>query len=267
LRPLVSIITPTFDREPFLARTLRWVQGQTFTNIEWLVLDDSPSPSQLLTAHTDSRIRYLHVAERLTVGEKRNRLIAMARGEYIAHFDDDDYYAPSYLEHMLARLAEQGADFANLISWYLYDLRHDFFGYWALRTTVGLHYCCYADRLMLMRFTPENNAALATNYLGYGFTYVYRRSLGLAARFADVSWCEEASFIRTARERFKLAHIEDRSGLVLHLLHPQSSSSCFPQFHLPSFLVAALFPPSDDLIAVLRGRGFEHTVTERPWAL
>ncbi|HKN08095.1 MAG TPA: glycosyltransferase family A protein, partial [Pseudomonadota bacterium] len=230
--PLVSIITPTFGREHFLHETLRWFQSQTYPNLEWLVLDDSSAPSPLLAGHVDRRIRYMHLAERLTIGEKRNRLVGMARGEYIAHFDDDDYYAPSYIASMVSKLIEQRADFANLSAWYLYDLRHDFFGFWALKQTVGLHYCCHADRVTLASFTAENNAALATNYMGYGFTYVYRRAVGEGAGFGAVNWCEEASFIDAIRERFKLLHIEDRSGLVLHLLHTGSSSSCFAQYHL-----------------------------------
>ncbi len=248
----MSIITPTFGREQFLHEALRGVQSQTYPNIEWLVFDDSPAPSRLLARHADPRIRYTHISERLSLGEKRNRLVAMARGEYVAHFDDDDYYAPAYLSQMVSKLVEQGADFANLSSWYLYDSRHDFFGFWALRQTLGLHYCCYADRLNLVRFTPENNASLATNYMGYGFTYVYRREVGLEAAFAPVNWAEETAFIEAARKRCKLLHLEDRSGLVLHLLHAGSSSSCFPQFHLPNFLLSTLFAPAAGLLQVLR---------------
>jgi hypothetical protein len=123
LTALVSIITPTFAREAYLTQTLRWVREQTYPNIEWLVLDDSPRPSPTLAGITDPRIRYQHSAQRLTIGEKRNRLIAQARGEFIAHFDDDDYYAPRFLELMISSLVDNHADFANLCSWYLFDLR------------------------------------------------------------------------------------------------------------------------------------------------
>jgi glycosyltransferase involved in cell wall biosynthesis len=252
--PLVSIITPTYGREAFLAHARRWVEAQTHPRIEWLVLDDSPEPSTVLARPNDPRIRYWHVTERLSIGEKRNRLIAAAAGEYIAHFDDDDYYAPNYLETMVGQMSRGGAHFVNLCSWYLFDLRHDFFGYWALRQTTGLHYLCYGDGLRLAVFTPENNAALASNYLGYGFSYVYRREIWEAQPFGHIDRGEDAVFVDMARRRFRLLHIEDQSGLALHILHPGSSSSCFPQHHLPTFLLPTLFAEPRRFLSELRAQ-------------
>jgi len=251
MSPLVSIVTPTYGRASFLSETRRWVLAQTHANFEWLILDDSPEPNPLFAPGGDPRIRYLHVPERLSVGDKRNRLAAAARGQYIAHFDDDDYYAPRYLESMVGALEAQGADFVHLCSWYLYDLRHDFFGFWSLRAVLGLHYLCYADGLRIASFTPQNNSTLQGNHLGYGFTYLYRREVAAAARFAPVNWAEESAFLDTVRQRFKILSMDDQSGLVLHVLHPGSTSSCFPQYHLPSFLVPSLFrEPSAHLLAL-----------------
>jgi glycosyltransferase involved in cell wall biosynthesis len=254
VQPLVSIITPTFGREEYLAQTLRWVRAQSYPRIEWLILDDSPAPAALFADIADARIRYEHIGERLSIGEKRNRLIARAGGDYLAHFDDDDYYAPRFLETMIARLESNTADFANLSSWYLFDLRHDFFGFWDLKRTTGLHYLCYADGLRLNNFTPQNNAALADNYLGYGFTYVYRRRVWEATPFAAVDWGEDAQFVRSAAARFKVLSVAEQSGLVLHVLHAQSTSSCFPQFHLPTFLVPSMFGDCAEFLGSLRRR-------------
>jgi glycosyltransferase involved in cell wall biosynthesis len=241
LKPLVSIITPTFGREEFLAQSLRCVQEQTYPDIEWLVLDDSPEPSRLLDRHADSRIRYEHTTGRLTIGEKRNRLIAAARGEFIAHFDDDDYYAPRFLDTMVASLDGNGADFANLCSWYVYDSRHDFFGFWNLRQITGLHYLCHADQLRLNNFTAQNNSSLHDNFLGYGFTYVYRKKVWSATHFSAVNWGEDAPFAKAAAANFRVLSIADQTALVLHVLHANSTSSCFPQYHLPTFLMQVLF--------------------------
>jgi len=241
LRPLVSIITPTFGREEFLAQCLRCVQQQSYPDIEWLILDDSPEPSPLLAGHADSRIGYQHMAGRLSIGEKRNRMIAGARGEFIAHFDDDDYYAPRFLDTMVSSLEGNGADFANLCSWYVYDSRHDFFGFWNLRQTTGLHYLCHADQIRLNNFTAQNNSSLHDNFLGYGFTYVYRKKVWSATNFSAVTWGEDAPFARAAAENFQVLSIADQTALVLHVLHANSSSSCFPQYHLPNFLMPVLF--------------------------
>ena len=87
----------------------------------------------------------------MSLGAKRNLLVQQARGEMIVHFDDDDYYAPRYLETLIGTLIAQGGDFANLSSWYLFDVRHDLFGFWYLRQTTGVHYMCHADGLRHVR--------------------------------------------------------------------------------------------------------------------
>jgi len=242
MRPLVSIITPTFEREQFLPQSLRLVRQQTYPNIEWLILDDSPHPSKMLNNCSDPRVSYEHISQRLTIGEKRNRLIEKARGAIIAHFDDDDYYAPRFIDVMVSALENESADFANLCSWYMYDFRHGLFGFWDLKTIVGIHYLCYRDQMRVVNITNENNANLRENYQSYGFTYVYRRQVWEANPFPARNWGEDSDFVKAARTKFRLTHIPDSTGLVLHTLHVNSSSSCFPQYRLPNFLLPELFP-------------------------
>ena len=59
----------------------------------------------------------VHNPEKRTIGAKRNQLISMSAGSIIAHFDDDDWYAPNYLSSMGAALVEQDADFVKLAKW------------------------------------------------------------------------------------------------------------------------------------------------------
>jgi glycosyltransferase involved in cell wall biosynthesis len=254
MNPLVSIITPTYCREEFLGYTARWVRQQTYAPIEWLILDDSPNVNRSLAEGSDPRFRYQHSPQRLCIGEKRNRLVAAARGEFIAHFDDDDYYAPRFIELMLASLQSHRADFANLSSWYVFDVRHDLFGFWNLRQTTGLHYLCHADGLQLAQFTEQNNATLLNNHLGYGFTYVYRRDIAVANPFSALDWGEDAQFVAAVARSARVLSLEDQTGLVLHLLHANSTSSCFPQYRLPSFLLQPLFAPYCELLDSLRQR-------------
>ena len=42
----------------------------------------------------------------LDLGEKRNWLVQHATGDYVAHFDDDDYYAPHYISRMVSQILE-----------------------------------------------------------------------------------------------------------------------------------------------------------------
>jgi glycosyltransferase involved in cell wall biosynthesis len=247
-QPLVSIITPTYQRAWFLEEAARWIRGQSYANYEWLILDDSPDPCVALATGMDPRVRYRHVPRRMTIGEKRNELVADARGEIIAHFDDDDYYAPNYLQVMVGLLQAREADFVKLSGYFLYDLRHDFFGYWALRNTAGLQFGCYANVVRVHVVGPDEAAKLADNYLGYGFSYLYRRSLWGAARFADLNLHEEDHFINAVRSRAHVHCVDDDVGLALHVLHRQSTSTCHPQYRLPKFLLPRLFSEAGDFI-------------------
>lgn len=50
----------------------------------------------------------------MSLGAKRNWLLEKVETELVAHFDDDDYYAPQYLEVMVTRLIDNNADFVKL---------------------------------------------------------------------------------------------------------------------------------------------------------
>lgn len=253
--PLISIITPTFGRPWYLQQAARWVAAQTYARYEWLILDDSPEPCPALARTADPRIRYLHVRGRASIGAKRNELVSQARGQLIAHFDDDDYYAPDYLRTMLELMRTQQADFVKLSAWYLYDMRHDLLGYWALKLTTGLHFGCYSNVMRVHVVREEDARSLADNHLGYGFSYFYRRELWEHAPFGDANLREETAFIDGIRDRFRLLCVDDDTGIVLHLLHPQSSSPCHPQFRLPGFLLLRLFPAAAEFVQQARALG------------
>lgn len=62
------------------------------------ILDDSVQPSAYFLAQSDPRIRYHRVGARQCVGDKRNWLSGQARDAIIAHVEDEEHYAPQYLE-------------------------------------------------------------------------------------------------------------------------------------------------------------------------
>ncbi|WP_204848498.1 glycosyltransferase family 2 protein [Rhodopila globiformis] len=240
----VSIITPTGNRAGFLRAVREVVLSQTYPDLEWLILDDGAEPIGGEAGFSAPGIHYQHTDARLSIGEKRNRLIERATGEFIVQFDDDDYYAPGYVRTMIETLKQRKADLINLRGWFLYDLRWDFFGYWDLEHRIGPHYRCDADGVALTVFDARMTATLAVNHLGYGFSYAFRRKVWDAVKFPDVNWSEDYLFSKAAAERFRIDGVRDRAGLCLHYLHPASTSRCFPQYQLPPFLASRMFPKS-----------------------
>lgn len=101
--PLVSAIMPTADRPGFVARALRSFAAQTWPHRELLVLDDG-QPSVAELCRGVAGVRYERLPARLSVGRKRQLACELARGELIAHWDDDDWSLPHRLEAQVRAL-------------------------------------------------------------------------------------------------------------------------------------------------------------------
>ena len=241
--PAISIITPTFGREPLLRLQHRSVLRQTEQNFEWLILDDSPEPSTYFLAIDDPRIRYAHIANRrLSIGTKRNWLIDQAHSEVIAHFDDDDFYARDYLTTMRERLL-QGADIAKLSAWFVYTTSVAKLGYWDTVITRGLHFRFSHELIKPVMLSEANSKAFETHYAGFGFSYVYRKAVWQSSPFPDQNVNEDYRFVSAALSNgYRLDHFADTQGLCLHVLRKDNTSVCYPQYVLPDFMLERLFP-------------------------
>ena len=239
---MVSIITPTRNRDRFLNRALTHFRTQDYENIEWLVLDDSVEKSEVLGKNEDGRICYRHIDGPISIGDKRNMLIERARGEIIVHFDDGDYYAPHYVRTMVSALADRRVDLINLRGWFLYDVRSQFFGYWDLMRKDGPHYRCDGAGVALTMLDLQTNKALEKNHFGFGFSYAFKKTVWDAVKFPAIDWSEDEGFSDRARSNFKVDGFHDTIGLCVHFLHQNSTSRCYAQHHLPRFLFRRLFP-------------------------
>jgi glycosyltransferase involved in cell wall biosynthesis len=239
---LISIITPTYAREALLPFVYRCFVSQTAGDLEWIVLDDSPAPSASLSALADPRVRYEHLPQRTTAGEKRNRAVEMARGDIIVLFDDDDYYAPQYVATMVEALHKAAADFVKLSAFFVYSQIYRKFGYVDLKQKGGFHFRWSQQPMAAMNLSPDD-PGLADQLLGYGFNYVFKKSLWGRYRFPHVSSNSDTPFVKEViAHGARLALLDDDSGLCLHILHANNVSACHPQHTLPDGLVAKWFP-------------------------
>lgn len=115
MEPKVSIIIPVYNVEPFLARCLDSVVGQTLRGIEIICVDDgSPDRSiDILNRYAvgDARIRVISQENR-GLGGARNRGFDAAAGEFILFVDSDDWIDAAYCERLYEAAREAGADVA-----------------------------------------------------------------------------------------------------------------------------------------------------------
>jgi len=90
------------------------VQQQTYPKdrIEWVIYDDGQEPiGDLIDAARPSlpATRYIFSEEKMTLGEKRNRLNQEAQGEIIVAMDDDDFYFPERISAAVTALQKSPA--------------------------------------------------------------------------------------------------------------------------------------------------------------
>lgn len=108
----ISIITPAYKAEPFIAEAIRSVQAQDHLDWEMLIVDDgSPDNTADVVAgfaEADSRIRLIR-QKNSGPAMARQRALEAAQGRYIAFLDADDYWLPGKLSRQLAFMREHGA--------------------------------------------------------------------------------------------------------------------------------------------------------------
>lgn len=91
--PKVSVIMPIYNTKPdYLRQAIDSTLAQIFLDFELLLCDDCSEPyiQEIVDSYKDSRIIYVRNHKNLGVASSRNRLIDMARGEYLALLDSDD---------------------------------------------------------------------------------------------------------------------------------------------------------------------------------
>lgn len=107
--PKVSVLMPIYrTKEEYLREAIESVLAQTFADFEFLILDDCPEDDreQIVKSYKDKRIKYFKNERNLGITPSRNKLIDMAKGEYLAVFDHDDISLPERFAKEVAYLDE-----------------------------------------------------------------------------------------------------------------------------------------------------------------
>ncbi len=96
-----SVVIPLYNKEHYIAGTLRSVLTQTFPDYEVIVVDDGSTDNSLQACKTvqSDKIRIVQQANQ-GVSAARNTGIELAAGEYICFLDADDTWHPDYLQNI-----------------------------------------------------------------------------------------------------------------------------------------------------------------------
>jgi glycosyltransferase involved in cell wall biosynthesis len=198
----IACICPTYNRPQYHESLYKTFVSQDYEHKQLLIHDCSDTPSPTFFKMADPRVRYIHTPGRVSHGDARNTLLQMSQtsmAQVVAHFDDDDLYAPHYLTTMLARLRDEDADLVKLAIWN--EVHED------------------GRKSQYNGFEAGQN-----NLWGWGFSYVYRRSVTRHATFPPRSgygpYSEDFVFVCGLWDAgLATALVRDGEEFALHLAH------------------------------------------------
>ncbi len=157
-KPLISVIIPVYNPGKYLYRCLDSVTGQTYQNLEIILIDDGSTDQSGAVcdvyAERDARIICIHQENR-GVSSARNRGLEIASGDYIHFPDSDDYLELDTYEYLLGLVQEHACDVVNFEHFITYpdgtEHAHSFaaerYGLFDVQGTYwqmvnGVQFCC-----------------------------------------------------------------------------------------------------------------------------
>lgn len=113
-RPVISVIIPVYNVEPYLRRCVDSVLNQTYTNLQVILVDDgSPDECPAICddyATKDNRIRVIHKKNGGLSSARNTGLDIVPQGDFITFLDSDDWLAPDTYEYCVGLLGSSQAD-------------------------------------------------------------------------------------------------------------------------------------------------------------
>jgi len=112
---------PTYNRRAFVPNAIEYFLRQDYKNKELIILDDGADVVQDLVPNLPN-IRYFNLGQKITLGAKLNLACEYAKGDIIATWDDDDWYANWRLIYQVDALQEEGVELCGINNLIYYDL-------------------------------------------------------------------------------------------------------------------------------------------------
>jgi GT2 family glycosyltransferase len=198
---VISVIVCT-NRQEFVSSIIRNFQKQTLEEKELILILHSS------TMNVDCKgVGYLQLSEEIGLGECLNRGVRLAKYEYIAKMDDDDYYGPDYLKEAYQKLTQTDADVVGKSSFYIYFKKNH---------ELRLYNPNRENRWI------RNNGSYQTSYFFSGATLVWKKKIFTKVRFPDVNRGEDSGFQRQCFENGMKMYALSKDHYA-YLRYPNSS--------------------------------------------
>jgi glycosyltransferase involved in cell wall biosynthesis len=176
-RPFVSVLTPTYNRRRFIPHLIECFKAQEYpqSKMEWIILDDGTDKvGDLFEKSGLTNVRYYAEDVKLNIGAKRNKLNELAKGDIVVCMDDDDYYPPERVKHVVYKLGQKpDIKICGSSELYMY----------------------YSDNKTIYRIGPYHQNHATNGTMGYRRSYFDNHKYD-----ENVTHAEETSFLNGYKE-------------------------------------------------------------------
>jgi glycosyltransferase involved in cell wall biosynthesis len=193
-KPTISVNIPIFNGEKTIARAVKSILSQSFTDFELVVINDCSKDStpQILNEFSDPRIRIIHHEQNRGISRTRNHLLQSSNGRYIAVLDGDDFALPHRLKTQIETMqSDPSLDgvFSSVLTYKDQDPYDTLPGHCSGKEPSQMR-----ETLLFESVFPHSTAFLSKEVFGNG----YREDLSCAEDYAK--WLElvfEGKMLRT----------------------------------------------------------------------
>jgi hypothetical protein len=186
LSPEVSVIMPVYNAQEYLSQAIESILSQTFTNFEFIIIDDGSTDNSLniIKTYDDPRIVLIRNETNLKLINSLNKGISVARGKYIARMDADDISLPERLARQV-EFMDQHPNIGVCGTWVELFGEHGEQAFWRFTDNpdaakcVLLFGCCVAHPSVIVR-----RSILETGF-SYSYLYPHGEDYGLWVQIAQ----------------------------------------------------------------------------------
>jgi glycosyltransferase involved in cell wall biosynthesis len=159
MQPLLSVIMPVYNAEKHLLFAINSILAQTFTQFEFIIIDDGSTDqsSTIIHSFTDSRIIYQKNEKNIGLAHTLNKGIDEAKGQLIARMDADDIALPERLAKQVHFLnAHQQVDVIDCVMEYInengdtiHQTNSNKLSYWQIKQQLPKENCLGHSSIMI----------------------------------------------------------------------------------------------------------------------
>ena len=116
----ITVLMPVYNtQEEYLRQAIESILNQTFTDFEFIIMDDGSTnnAAQVITSYQEKRIHFVQNKKNMGLSAVRNKLMQLAKTEYVAWADSDDISLPNRLEKQKNYL-DKHPEVSYVGSWY-----------------------------------------------------------------------------------------------------------------------------------------------------